>query len=206
MNQRIKVKVCGTTRAADARIAVGLGVDAIGMILHADSPRLIDTNTAIDIRQEVPALVSLVGVFVDASQAFIRQAVEDIGLDLVQLHGAESNEFGRSLGVGFIKAIRAKERTQVASQLTQYPDARALLFDPYVKGQPGGTGQRLDADLWPRESKQKLILAGGLSPENVADACNSMSPYAVDLNSGVESAPGIKDHQRLEQALLAIGR
>lgn len=194
------------TQAAQVRAAVELGVDAIGMILHADSPRLITTEQAVAIRQEVPAFVSLVGVFVDASASMINQATSDIGLDLVQLHGNESNDFGLSLDAPFIKAIRVKDQNQLTTELKQYPAARALLFDPYVKGQHGGTGTQLDTSLWPQRHGQKMILAGGLSPTNIANACRATSPYAVDLNSGVESAPGSKDLDLLAQAMQAIGR
>lgn len=185
-------------------MAVALGVDAIGIILHAKSPRLIDTDTAIAVREKVPESVSLVGVFVDAQAHFINRCISDIGLDLVQLHGNESNGFGHALNAAFIKAIRVRHAEHLAKQLNAFPAACALLLDPYVKGQHGGTGVQLDSSSWPRDTKQKLVLAGGLSAQNVATACAATSPYAVDLNSGVESAPGIKDRDLLSSALREI--
>lgn len=194
------------TRPHEVRAAVDLGVDAIGMILHANSPRLIDLKVAQAIRQEVPAFVSLVGVFVDADAAVINHYISEIGLDLVQLHGGETNQFGSALQVPFIKAIRAKNRQQMTRDLASFPSARALLLDPYVEGLHGGTGQQLDSTLWPTSVAQKLILAGGLSAKNIAKACELVTPFAVDLNSGVESEPGRKDSSKLAAALSALGR
>lgn len=203
--QRTRVKVCGMTRVDDVQAAVALGVDAIGMILHAQSPRLINVQQAQQLRAKIPAFVSVVGVFVDCDAGTINDYSTQIGLDLIQLHGRESNDFGASLNTPFIKAIRAQNAEQVAHAVTQYPDARALLLDPYVKGQHGGTGKQLDLSLWPQKQAtmhaQSLILAGGLSPDNVADAVNQVGPFAVDLNSGVESAPGIKDADLIAQAM-----
>ena len=194
------------TDPSNVRSAIALGVDAIGMILHANSPRTISLKQAQLIRQQVPAFVSLVGVFVDCDAAKINQYSSEIGLDLVQLHGNETNEFGRQLSTPFIKAIRAKNAEQVADMVKQYPQARALLLDPYVQGQHGGTGKQLDLSLWPTSAEQALILAGGLSASNVKGAVKSVSPFAVDLNSGIEISPGIKDMALLETALSAIER
>ncbi|MFT4630718.1 MAG: phosphoribosylanthranilate isomerase [Dinoroseobacter sp.] len=206
LNKRIKVKVCGMTRPEEACAAIDLGVDAIGMILYAKSPRLIGLKAAQAIRQEVPAFISLVGVFVDADASFINHYISEVGLDLVQLHGAESNQFGCALEAPFIKAIRAKSRQQVELDTTLFPDAMALLVDPYVEGQHGGTGQILKPALWPTSVSQKLILAGGLSSQNIAKACELTSPFAVDLNSGVESEPGRKESSKIAAVLCALGR
>lgn len=202
---RVKVKICGMTDPEQVRLAVDLGVDAIGMILHAKSPREINLAQAQAIREKVPAFVSLVGVFVDCAADTINTLAAQIGLDLVQLHGAESSQFADTLNTPYIKAIRAESAAQVASEVLNYPTSRALLLDPYVKGQHGGTGHKLDLDLWP-VSNQKLILAGGLSAANVAAAVEQVQPWAVDLNSGVESAPGVKKIEFVEQALRALGR
>lgn len=203
MQKRIRVKVCGMTRPKDVRTAVELGVDAIGMILHADSPRTISVEQAKKIREQVPAFVSLVGVFVDCPAAKIKDYASAIGLDLIQLHGAESNDFGVSLEIPFIKAIRARSIAQVSQAITEFPNARALLLDPYVKGQHGGTGQSLSSQLWP-DTVQNLILAGGLSADNVASAAAKLSPFAVDLNSGIETAPGIKSGEKIAKAMAAL--
>ena len=198
---RTRIKLCGVTRVADAEHAVDCGVDAIGMIFHPPSPRNISIEQAQQIRQVVPAFVTLVGVFVDVSAELINQTAAQIGLDLVQLHGNETNDFGRCLNTPFIKAIRAKNAAQVATNVRQFADARAILLDPYVKGLNGGTGHQLNPEFWPHKHSQPLILAGGLAPNNLASALTQLQPYALDINSGVESQAGIKDNSLLEQAV-----
>lgn len=204
---RTRIKVCGITRTSDAQAAVQLGVDAIGMILHAESPRAITTQAAQTIRSVVPAFVSLVGVFVNADQEFIEQSCQQIGLDLIQLHGDESSEFATQLDRPFLKAIRVKDKQQVIAQANDFLGSRALLLDPYVKGVHGGTGQVLDTAMWPNaEVQQPLILAGGLSPDNVYQRVTELQPFAVDLNSGVEQAPGIKSPSLIASAVKEVIR
>lgn len=196
---RIRVKACGMTSAKDAEFAVSCGVDAIGMILHANSPREIDIKAAQEIRKVVPAFVTLVGVFVDAEPDLVTEIHKLASLDLLQFHGAETEEYCNSFNLPFIKALRVKDKKELESQLNSYKQSRAFLLDPYVKGIHGGTGKQLDMGLWPDVSEKKLILAGGLAPENIHDAIKMAQPYAVDVNSGVEDAPGVKNHQRLSQ-------
>ena len=209
--RRTRIKVCGMTRVDDVQYAVSQGVDAIGVILHANSPRTISLDHAALLRQSVPAFVSLVGVFVDAEQAFIEQAIDQAGIDLIQLHGNEIEADGQALSRPYIKAIRAKSAEQVTNDCKLFPSAQAILLDPYVAGQHGGTGQELSLDLWPQalssnSRAQSLILAGGLSPKNVADRIARLAPYAVDLNSGVERSPGVKDKALLDQAIQEVQR
>lgn len=205
---RVRSKICGITRPADARIAVAHGVDAIGIILAADSPRLINSITAVEIRAEVPAFISLVGVFVDADIATVKDLQSAIDLDLVQLHGAESAAYAAELQLPYIKAIRAQNAAQVAEEIAQYQSARAILLDPYVAGQHGGTGQQLDTALWPvaGDDTPPLILAGGLSADNLVNAINATYPYAVDLNSGLETHPGIKSATKIAAAMQNLNR
>jgi len=201
---RTRVKVCGITKAEQASALVDLGVDAIGMILHAESPRLIDLKEAQEIRARVPAFVSLVGVFVDCDIAKANDYTKRISLDLLQLHGAETLDYAAQLNAPYIKAIRAKSKDQLNRQIDQFPTARAILLDPYVANQHGGTGLQLDPNLWPKnhlEIPQKLILAGGLSTDNLVDAVKQHQPYAVDLNSGVEDLPGFKNIAQVARCL-----
>jgi len=201
---RTRIKICGMTDPNLVHDAVEMGVDAIGMILHADSPRKVSVDLAKKIRREVPAFVSLVGVFVNCDLSRINDVSRAVGLDLVQLHGGEDNDFGTQLTLPFIKAIRARSFDQVAKELTAYPSSRALLLDTYVKGQHGGTGQQIDVSVWPRDSDKKLILAGGLSANNVADLINQVRPYAVDFNSGLEDSPGEKNPELMARAVAAV--
>lgn len=204
--QPIKVKICGMTRPQDVAMAVAQGVDAVGMILHATSPRLIDKEQARKIRAVVPEQVKLVGVFVDAPAELVANYTQDIGLDVVQLHGDETRDFADSLALPYIKAIRAKDSDQVAQQVKQFASACAILLDPYVPGQHGGTGKQLDLSLWPKTTDHKLVLAGGLNPNNIRQTVLASRPYAVDLNSGVEIEPGVKDIRLIRQALHALDR
>lgn len=193
------------TNVTEVEHAVALGVDAIGVILHANSPRRVSLRQAKLIRDVVPAFVSLVGVFVDADREQIESSIEAVGLDIVQLHGLETDSLGQSLSRHYIKAIRAKTVEQVNQDCAKFPNARAILLDPYVKGQHGGTGQILDVNLWPSlESGQSLILAGGLSADNVAERVRQFSPFAVDLNSGLEVEPGVKDPRLVAMAIEQI--
>lgn len=201
---RTRIKICGMTDPQLVRAAVTLGVDAIGIILHANSPREIGVETAQAIRQEVPAFVSLMGVFVDCDAPTINRLTQAIGLDLIQLHGSETDDFGRRLRAPFIKAIRARDSAQVEADLAAYPSARAILLDPYVKGLHGGTGQQLDSQCWPNSSGHKLILAGGLSAENVAPLISQFTPFAVDFNSGLEDSPGEKNIDLMSRAVAAV--
>ncbi len=191
---RVRVKVCGMTRVEDVTAAVGLGVDAIGFILHADSPRVISLQKAIELRALVPAFVNVVGVFVNAESRLVKHYTDEIGLDTVQLHGDETPQFAESLGRPYIKALRVQSSDQIRAAAASFTNARGLLLDPYVKGQHGGTGQLLDLNHWPNDDvSQPLILAGGLSLENVRQRVSAVTPYAVDVNSGVETSPGNKD-------------
>lgn len=205
VQNRTRIKICGMTNVTEVEHAVALGVDAIGVILHANSPRRVSLRQAKLIRDVVPAFISLVGVFVDADREQIESSIEAVGLDIIQLHGLETDSLGQSLSRHYIKAIRAKTVEQVNQDCAKFLNARAILLDPYVEGQHGGTGQTLDVNLWPSlESSQSLILAGGLSADNVAERVRQFSPFAVDLNSGLEVEPGVKDPRLVAMAIEQI--
>lgn len=207
---RTRIKLCGMTNANQVRQAVDLGVDAIGMIVSANSPRVVSMEQALAIRAVVPAFVSLVGVFVDTQATDINSMAAEMGLDVVQLHGDESPEILESLKFPSIKAIRARDAEAVRQGIAAFSESRAILLDPYHHTQHGGTGLRLDQSLWPRHEdnpyQARLVLAGGLSPENMFESLQVLNPFAVDLNSGVELSPGQKDMVRLAAAILEVQR
>ncbi|WP_353412309.1 phosphoribosylanthranilate isomerase [Arenicella sp. 4NH20-0111] len=206
MSIRTRIKVCGMKSPDEVQSAIKLGVDAVGIILHANSPRLATVEEAKHIRAVVPAFVTLVGVFVDADESLVSDYYNDIGLDLIQYHGCESPDMIEALNLPFVKAIRAQSRGQVEREAQAYPGAQAILLDPFVSGVHGGTGKVLSADLWPTQSlKQKLVLAGGLSPDNVGNRVGSLKPYAVDVNSGVELSPGRKSMEKLANLVRQVG-
>ena len=203
---RTRIKICGMSEPQSVIAAIELGADAIGMILHADSPRTISIDQALQIRAVVPAFVTLVGIFVNAPATVIVDTYHKVGLDLLQLHGDEDLEFAQSLALPYVKAIRARSADQVGRDVLTFEQARAVLLDPYVQGQHGGTGQTLNLDLWPTGTitKAKLILAGGLSPSNISQRLAAVSPYAVDLNSGIELSPGKKSLSLMTDAVRAV--
>ncbi|MFH0782772.1 MAG: phosphoribosylanthranilate isomerase [Pseudomonadota bacterium] len=207
-SQRTRVKMCGTTRLEDALAAVRFGVDALGFIFYPKSPRYIDSAKAAAIFSKLPPFIDRVGVFVDAPLSELVQTA-GLGLSFLQLHGNESPDYCLKLRkmlpfCGIIKAFRVGAES-CCETFTPYDSCvDAYLLDTYVKGANGGTGLAFDWSIIERLKLQRpLILAGGLSPENVALAIAAVHPYAVDINSAIELQPGMKDHRRL-QALMQV--
>ncbi len=190
----VKVKICGVTCLADALAAARLGADALGFVF-APSPRQVTPEEARRITAKLPPLVLRVGVFVDEEPAVIDQVRRLCGLDVVQLHGNESTQVVAELGGRVIKAIRVNG-TAPSWQLI-FPSA-TLLLDTFSPDKKGGTGRTFDWSLAREPARLRpVVLAGGLTPQNVAEAVRTVRPYAVDVSSGVESEPGRKNHETL---------
>lgn len=194
---RTRVKICGFTQIADALAAASLGVDAIGLVFFAASPRNVSIAQAAAISKSLPAFVSVVGLFVDAEPAWIREVLAAVNIDCLQFHGNETPGQSRLYGKPYIKAIRMQADTDLAAVQTQYADAAGLLLDAYHPGVVGGTGNRFDWDMIPKQCALPIILAGGLSPDNAAQAVQQVKPYALDVSSGVEAGKGIKDAAKM---------
>ncbi len=193
----IPVKVCGITRMEDARLAVDLGASALGFIFYPESPRYIPPEKARAIVSAVGDRAAFVGVFVDESPQRVNEIAGSTGLSFIQLHGGESPEVVRQMELPVIKALRMK--SGVDPVVMALYSVHAWLLDTYQPGQPGGTGRTFDWRLTDRFPKhQPLILSGGLNPANILQGIRQVHPAAVDVNSGVESSPGIKDPQKLE--------
>lgn len=195
----IKVKICGITNIEDALLAADLGADALGFIF-AESPRQIDSEKARAIIHELPPFVKTVGVFVNEEPEKIKEIQLECGLDLVQLHGDESPEQCRNLMPYSIKSFRIKDETGIKG-IDKYKGAvRAILLDTYQKGKAGGTGKTFDWSLAikVKEIEIPIILAGGLSPENIQEAIATVKPYAVDVSSSIEEKPGKKNPDRMK--------
>jgi phosphoribosylanthranilate isomerase len=196
-----KIKICGITNVQDTHAAVDLGADALGFIFVPDTPRYIEPQDAARAISELPPFVTKVGVFADESPEAISQIVQTCGLNAIQLHGSETpkycDDMGASSRVTIIKSFRVKDRHSL-SPIPEYK-VSAYLLDTYVKGKKGGTGETFNWDL-AKEAKQygRVIIAGGLTPENVAEAIRHVQPYAVDVGSGVEASPGRKDHAKIK--------
>lgn len=200
--EMVKVKVCGITSHEDAHMAVSLGVDALGFIF-APSPRRIMPEEAGEIISRLPPFVKAVGVFVNEDEATIREIRKFCGLDLVQLHGDEPPEFCEALMPFSIKSFQVRGLSSLEGIHRYKGKIRAVLLDAYSPATRGGTGKPFD---WTLASKAKafempLILSGGLNPDNVRQAVKIVGPYALDLNSGVESRPGRKSRELLERCM-----
>lgn len=192
-NQPCKVKICGITNVIDACYAAQSGADAIGMVFYEPSPRHVsDLGLAAEIATELGPFTQLIGLFVDADVAYIERVLKTVAINCLQFHGNENAAYCEQFAHPYIKALRMKNDLDVIETSAQYISARGILLDSYVKGVPGGTGETFN---WQRVPKgmENLILAGGLRPENVADAVQQVRPYAVDVSGGVEKAPGKKD-------------
>jgi len=194
----VRVKICGITNLEDALLAADLGADALGFILYPPSPRAITPDAARDIIAQLPPFVTTVGVFVDEAAATVKELAARVGLDWLQLHGQETPEYCRSLGRRVIKGFRIQDEQSLAALDAFQGAAQAFLLDTYKKGLVGGTGETFNWDL-AREARKygPIILAGGLTPANVVQAMATARPWAVDVASGVEAAPGKKEPGKL---------
>ncbi|MDP2152584.1 MAG: phosphoribosylanthranilate isomerase [Methylotenera sp.] len=194
---RVRVKICGITRVEDALSAVAHGADAIGLVFYAPSPRAVSIEQAVQIVNQIPAFVSVVGLFVNAEEHFVRHVISNVALDLLQFHGDEAPEECSRYGLPFIKAIRVKSDTNLVQCAKDYSASRALLLDTYTEGVAGGTGHVFDWGLIPSNLNKSVVLAGGLTADNVASAIQQVKPYAVDVSGGVELSKGIKDAAKI---------
>jgi phosphoribosylanthranilate isomerase len=189
----VRVKICGISRNEDLSTACAAGADALGFVFYAKSPRNLSIEQAASLIKALPPFVQSVGLFVDAEPGFVRAVLEAVPLDLLQFHGGENPEYCRQFGRPYLKAVRVRPGVDLVKYASDFSDARALLLDAFVPGVPGGTGERFDWRLIPAGLNKPIILSGGLNPDNVAEAVQTVQPWAVDVSSGVESAPGIKD-------------
>lgn len=195
--RRTRVKICGLTRWDDAVAAVSLGADAIGLVFYAASPRAVSIVQAQEIVRGLPPHVTVVGLFVNATAAEIRTVLDTVRIDLLQFHGGEMPQDCIRYGVPYIKAVRMREGVDLFEIEKVHSSASGLLLDSYQSGVAGGTGMAFDWARVPTGLIKPIILAGGLTPDNVAGAIRQVRPYAVDVSGGVESAKGIKDAAKM---------
>jgi phosphoribosylanthranilate isomerase len=190
-----RIKICGITRVEDAELAARLGADAVGLVFYSRSKRAVTIDQAQSVRKRLSAFVSLTALFVNADAVEVNKVLGQVRVDCLQFHGEETPEFCASFGVPWMKAIRVQPGMDVAALAEQYHHAAAVLLDSFDPQQAGGTGHTFDWTV-ARDCIQRcrvpIVLAGGLSAQNVAGAIREVQPYAVDVSSGVESAPGLK--------------
>jgi phosphoribosylanthranilate isomerase len=195
---RTRIKICGITRTQDARAAAEAGADAIGLVFYPPSPRYLSTERAAEIRDALPPFVQTVALFVNADAAQVAQVLGRVRPALLQFHGEETPEFCAQFGMPFVKACRVKPGVDALEYLRPYSRAAAWLFDSHVP-EYGGIGESFDWSLLPAAGRieRSVILSGGLSRENVAEAIRRVRPWGVDVSSGVESAKGVKDGAKI---------
>ncbi len=201
---RTRVKICGITRPEDALAAARAGADAIGLVFYPPSPRAVTRERAREIVQVLPPFVSVVGLFVNAQPAEVRAALAALPIDLLQFHGDEAPEECRIYGRPDIKAVAMAPGVDLQAVARRYVDAAGLLLDTHREGVRGGTGEVFDWSRIPPGLDRPIILAGGLTLENVAAAVQRVRPYAVDVSSGVEVSKGIKDAARIEAFIRGV--
>ncbi len=198
-----KVKICGITNLEDALFAALAGADALGFVFFNESPRYIDPARAGEIIAALPPFISTVGVFADAEENFVKHAVNESGVGILQFHGSEGPDYCSSFGMPYLKAFKIRGMESLDA-LKDYPDAAAFLLDTYSEKEMGGTGVAFNWDIAVAARPfGRIILAGGLDPENVAEAVRKVGPYAVDVSSGVEAAKGKKDPEAVRKFILA---
>ncbi|HEY8570632.1 phosphoribosylanthranilate isomerase [Microbulbifer sp.] len=199
----MRVKICGITSVEDAVLAVEAGADALGLVFYPPSPRHVTPEKAAEIARAVSPFVVLTGLFVDAHPEQVEGVLAHVPLNLLQFHGDENAPYCRQFHRPYIKALRMKPELNPVEAMAAFPDARGILLDAYRKGVPGGTGDTFDWQRVPQDSGRQIILAGGLTPENVAGAIDAARPQAVDVSGGVERSPGRKDVARVRAFIRA---
>ena len=193
-----KVKICGFTEPDNARDASIAGVDAVGLVFYHKSPRNVDVQKAQEIIDALPPFVNKVGLFVNANPSFVDEILCEVPLDTLQFHGDESLLDCTQYQMPFIKSLRVRPDTNVVQVAEQFSSASAILLDSFNPSSFGGTGEAFDWSLACVDISLPIILAGGLNSDNVSSAIRQVRPYAVDASSGVESAPGVKDIDKIE--------
>ena len=199
-----RIKICGITRGQDALIAAGLGAHAVGLMFYEDSPRFVSLDKAREVIEVLPPFVTRVGVFVNPEEQQVHAILGAVRLDLLQFHGDESPQFCAQFGMSYIKAVRVKQGLDLLQYASRYRDAIGLLLDAHNASAYGGTGQAFDWNLVPGSLDLPIILSGGLNAANVARAIRQVRPWAVDVSSGVESAKGIKDADKIAAFVQAV--
>ena len=200
---RTRIKICGLTREEDVRAAVSAGADAIGFVFYPPSPRFVSFERAAELARLIPPFVTTVGLFVNAGRDYVENALDAVPLQVLQFHGDETEADCLGYGLPYIKAGRMRPGLDLLKYAASFPCAQGLLLDAFVEGYGGG-GETFDWSLIPSGLPLPLILSGGLHAGNVAEAVRCVQPWAVDVSSGVETAKGIKDADRITEFVAGV--
>lgn len=200
----VRLKICGITRPEDGSLAAELGADALGLVFYPQSPRYVTESRAREVVAVLPPFVNVVGLFMNAEPGFVNRVLSAVPLDMLQFHGDETPEYCESFGRRYIKAVPMMDNTNVAAYTERFATAAGFLLDAVRQGEAGGTGRRFDWSRIPEGLAKPVILAGGLEPANIGEALRLNRCYAIDVSSGVESAKGIKDPEKMRALIEAI--
>jgi phosphoribosylanthranilate isomerase len=203
-NLRTRIKFCGMTRVEDVRAAIALGVDAVGVVMTDKSRRYVGIERAVEIRMLLPPFVDLVVLFMDDTPGFIAEAVAAVQPDLLQFHGSESAQDCVRYRVPYLKAVAMGGGVDPAEVVRAHPAAAGFVLDGHAAGEQGGSGKTFDWSAAVRAFAKPVVLAGGLTADNVGAAIRTVRPYAVDVSSGIEATPGIKDAAKLRAFVDAV--
>lgn len=199
-----RVKICGITRVEDARAAAQSGADAIGLVFYAASARHVEFRRAAEIRRALPPFVTSVALFVNAPYEEIKQVLFEVPIDVLQFHGDEPPDYCQQFDRPYVKAVRMGPEVDLLQYASAYASAQALLLDASIPGLVGGTGQTFDWNLIRRDIALPIVLSGGLTVTNVGAAIHTVRPWAVDVSSGVEASPGIKDARKIDEFIRGV--
>jgi phosphoribosylanthranilate isomerase len=203
---RTRVKICGVTRLEDALAVAEAGADAVGFVFYGKSPRAVSAEQAAAMALALPPFLSRVGLFVNAAPEEVAAVLARVPLDLLQFHGSESPAYCGQFGRPYLKAVPMVEELDPLTYMDAYPEAAGFLLDSHGNGRVGGTGETFDWKRIPHDLRHCVVLAGGLNPDNVAEAVRRVRPWAVDVSSGVEVRPGIKDPERIRAFVSEVRR
>lgn len=202
---RTRVKICGLTRESDLLAACALGVDAIGLVFYPPSPRAVTIEQAAGLLKKMPPFVTVTALFVNPTVEEVTAVLSALpAVSLLQFHGDESPVFCRQFNRAYIKAMPMRQDVDLHQAASDWSDAQALLVDTYKPGIPGGSGETFNWEMVPQGISKPIILAGGLTAENVGLAITQVKPYAVDVSGGVEASKGIKDAQKMAQFIQQV--
>ncbi|MGQ3887693.1 phosphoribosylanthranilate isomerase [Legionella sp. CNM-1927-20] len=199
-----RIKMCGMTRKEDIDQALALGVDAIGLIFYKGSKRFISVEYAKKLLIPLPLFINIVAVFVNPDVAEVWQTIHELPIQWLQFHGNETESFCNQFNLPYIKALAVKHKDEVAEMMNLYPTASAFLLDTPAQDAYGGTGKTFNWNNIPEKCSKPIILAGGLTSANIRQAISEVSPAAVDVCSGIEKSPGLKDHHKMVQFVKAL--
>jgi phosphoribosylanthranilate isomerase len=199
-----KVKFCGITNLQDAISAAELGADALGFVFYPKSPRFISPKNAKEIIKKLPPFISMVGLFVNQSKSEVEEVIKGCPLNLLQFHGDENESFCKQYNLPYIKAISMKSDVDLLKCIQEYNSAKALLLDTFSKVARGGSGEVFDWKMIPPKTLKPIIVAGGLTPDNVQTLLEVISPYGVDVSSGIEINKGLKDYKLMKKFILGV--